>query len=284
MQRILERVSSMYGDLSRPPLRAHELRRALVSPTSRWRDVEVLDEVESTNTVLAQQAAGGAPSGAVLVAEHQASGRGRLDRGWSAPVRSAITMSVLVRPHGMPLSSWPWVPLLAGLAVAASVRHETTVPASLKWPNDVVVDDRKLAGVLVERVDGGAPGAAAVIGLGVNVSLSADELPTQNATSLLLEEATTTDRSVLVRAILRALDGLLSTWECSGTEPRNGLLPAYVDACSTLGRQVRVELPDGGSSTGEAVGVDETGRLLVRSTEGQQAFAAGDVVHLWPKT
>ena len=124
----------------------------------------------------------GAPSGFVLATDHQTAGRGRLGRTWTAPRGSSIAMSVLLRPAREP-ATWTWLPLLAGLAVADSLRAMADVPAVLKWPNDVLVDGAKICGILAERVD--APsGAACVLGLGINVHLAADELPVPTATSL----------------------------------------------------------------------------------------------------
>jgi BirA family transcriptional regulator, biotin operon repressor / biotin---[acetyl-CoA-carboxylase] ligase len=273
-------VTTSYGDLDRPPLHEDVLRKALVTPGSMWSTVDVVDTSPSTNAALAERAAGSRDDGVVLIAEHQTAGRGRLDRSWTAPPRSGVTMSVLVRPDDVPLASWPWIPLLSGLAVAATLRRDAEVEAALKWPNDVIVADRKVAGLLVERVESSRGRPAAVIGIGVNVSLRPEELPVPTATSLMLEGAVTTDRSTLVRGILRALEGLLTDWYRHGGRADAGLQTAYVDACSTLGRRVRLEHPDGGESSGEAVGIDDVGRLLVRTPDGQVAFGAGDVVHL----
>jgi BirA family transcriptional regulator, biotin operon repressor / biotin---[acetyl-CoA-carboxylase] ligase len=192
-------------------------------------------------------------------------------------------MSVLVRPDDVALPRWPWIPLLTGLAVAAAVRQHAEVPAGVKWPNDVVVDDRKLAGVLVERVEcKGHHPAAAVIGIGLNVSMRTDELPVPSATSLALQGAKTTDRTVLARAILRVLEGLLTEWQRQNGDASGGLRTAYVDACTTIGRRVSVLLPDDRSVEGEAAGVDDAGRLLLRSAGGVVAVSAGDVLHLRP--
>jgi BirA family transcriptional regulator, biotin operon repressor / biotin---[acetyl-CoA-carboxylase] ligase len=273
-------MPSPYDDLDRPPLNAAALRRALVLPGSLWTTLDVLVEAPSTNAVLAEHAAAGAASGEVLITEHQTAGRGRLDRVWMAPARSGLTMSVLVRPHDVAIARWPWIPLLTGLAVAAAVQREAQVAAGLKWPNDVVVADRKLAGVLVERVESPGHPPAAVIGMGLNVSLRSDELPVPSATSLTLEGTRTTDRTVLARAVLRALEGLLGDWQRHSGDPGGGLQTAYVDACTTVGQRVEVLLPDGCSLRGDAVGIDDSGRLLVRSGEGQVAVSAGDVLHL----
>jgi BirA family biotin operon repressor/biotin-[acetyl-CoA-carboxylase] ligase len=275
-------VSSTYDDLARPPLQAEPLRRALLTPGSLWSELEVLGSVPSTNAVLVSRAGSDGASGLVVLAEHQTAGRGRLDRTWVAPPRSAVTMSALVRPYDIAVSRWPWIALLAGLSVGAVLNSTAGVTASLKWPNDVIIGDRKVAGILVERVETGPYPPAAVIGIGLNVSMSAVELPTDNATSLSLEGAKTTDRSVLARAILRTLEGLLGDWQRSGGDAESGLLPAYVQACSTIGREVMVSIPGGVDVRGTAVGVDVSGRLVVRTAAGTRSFGAGDVVHLRP--
>ncbi len=190
-------------------------------------------------------------------------------------------MSVVVRPYDVAPNRWSWIPLLAGLAVAAAVRHEALVGATLKWPNDVMMQERKLAGLLVERIESASHAPAAIIGIGLNVSLRRDELPVPAATSLALEDAATTDRSLLARAVLRNLERLLTDWmRHGGDAEQGGLHAAYVQACMTIGRHVRVELPDGEVVEGTAVGIDGVGRLLVRSRGRQHAFSVGDVIHL----
>lgn len=132
----------------------------------------MVPQTGSTNADLLEAARAGAAEGLVLVAEEQTAGRGRLGRTWSAPAGAALTFSVLLRPAGVPPTRLGWLPLLTGVAVAAAVRAETGVPASLKWPNDVLVGERKLAGILAE-----AHSDAVVVGVGLNVTLSRAELP-----------------------------------------------------------------------------------------------------------
>ncbi len=270
----------MYDDLERPPLQVEALRRALVVPGSLWSQLDVVTETPSTNAVLVERASSDSRSGLVLLAEHQISGRGRLGRSWSTAPRAGLTLSVLVRPYDVPVSRWPWIPLLAGLAVAAVLQETARVDATLKWPNDVLVSERKVAGVLVERVEAGRHPPAAVIGIGLNVSTRTAELPVATATSLALVGARTTDRSVLARAILRTLARLLEDWERSRGDPSNGLMSAYTQACSSIGRRVAVTLPGGSDVEGDAVGIDLSGRLVVMTAGGQRLFGAGDVVHL----
>lgn len=274
-------VPVTYDDLRRPPLDPVALSTALTRPGSLWRQVDVVAACPSTNAELAAQARAGAPAGAVLVADHQTAGRGRLDRTWVTPAGSALTFSVLLAPDRVPTARWPWLPLLVGIAVAEGVRRVTGVECTLKWPNDVLVDDRKLAGILVERVERDR-GAVAVVGVGLNVSLSEAELPVATATSLAVEGAVTTDRTVVLREVLRSLEALFVQWQADGGDPRLGLVESYVRRCSTLGRQVRVELPSGEHLQGTASGIDTDGRLEVHTADGRRMLGAGDVVHVRP--
>lgn len=291
---------SPYTDLERPPLRELALNKAVVRPAGLWRRLDVVTETGSTNADLADAARKGAAQGLVLVAESQSSGRGRLGRTWSAPPRSGLFFSVLLRPGDVAPARWGWLPLLAGTAVRTAVDAVTAVPVRLKWPNDlIVVDDavpdetmgegdepdsygaaRKLGGILVERVET-PDGPAAVVGIGLNVSLHADELPAPHATSLVLEHAKAADRDTVLRAVLRELERWYSDWTATSGDPMaSGLASAYAASCATLGRRVRVEVPGGEAVEGTAVGLDADGRLLVRTPDGERAFGAGDVVHL----
>lgn len=267
-----------FRDLDRPPLDEGALRSALVRPGSLWKHVTVTAETGSTNADLRAAALAGAPEGTVLTTEHQHAGRGRLDRTWVAPPSSGIMVSVVFRPQDVPAARWVWLPLLVGLAVEATVR-EAGVDAGLKWPNDVLVDRRKLAGILLERVDT-ADGPAAVAGVGLNVSTRRDELPVPTATSLALEGADETDRTIVLRSYLRALEKLYAAWSATGGDPEAGLRDAYVRRCVTIGTRVRVEMPDGSVLLGDAEGIDDQGRLLVDG----RAVSAGDVTHVRPAT
>lgn len=272
-----------FDDLRRPPLDRAALSAALTRAGSLWREIEVLDESPSTNAAVAERARAGAEEGLVVVAEHQTSGRGRLDRVWVTPPRAALTFSMLVTPDEVPMARWPWLPLLTGMAVVEGVRRVTEVACELKWPNDVMVGDLKLAGILVERVERQG-GAAAVVGIGLNVSSTLEELPVPTATSLELSGASTLDRSVILREVLRTFEALYSQWRSERGDPAAGLAEAYVRRCATVGREVRVGLPDGGSVTGQALGVDPDGRLQVSTDAGLRVLGAGDVAHVRPST
>jgi BirA family biotin operon repressor/biotin-[acetyl-CoA-carboxylase] ligase len=275
---------SPWTDLERPPLDERALRLDLLRPGALWTSLDVVTETGSTNADLAARAKDGAPEGAVLVAESQNAGRGRLDRRWSAPPRSGLFLSVLLRPQGVPMERYGWLPILIGTAVSAALDRIAEVRTGLKWPNDLqaVVDgqERKLGGILTEL-----SGGAVVAGLGLNVSLRADELPVPTATSLALAGAGTTDRSTLLRAVLREFAELYGEWTAAAGDPHaSGLLPAYTARCTTLNRPVRVQLPGERELLGEAVAVDGDGRLVVRTPDGvRHPVAAGDVVHVRPQ-
>ncbi|MFF4411399.1 biotin--[acetyl-CoA-carboxylase] ligase [Streptosporangium sp. NPDC001559] len=270
-------LDSPFSDLDRPPLSQTALTRALVRPGGLWTDITVVGRTGSTNADLAQAARDGAPQGTVVVAEAQSAGRGRLGRVWSAPPRSGLAFSVLLRPEPSP-SRQGWLPLLVGLAAASAVRRIAEVEARLKWPNDLLVGERKLAGVLAERVDG-----AVVVGVGLNVSIRAEELPVETATSLAIEEAACVDRDPLIRAVLREIETHYHEWsEADGDADACGLRAAYLGLSATVGRDVRVELPGERVLTGRAVGVDGAGHLLVESQGSTHTLSAGDVVHVRP--
>jgi BirA family biotin operon repressor/biotin-[acetyl-CoA-carboxylase] ligase len=287
----------------RPPLDPAALNARLVRPGGLWREIRVIEETGSTNAVLLGEARAGAAEGLVLVAESQTAGRGRLGRSWSSPPRAALTCSVLLRPAGVPPPARAWLPLLTGIAVAAALRAEAGVAAGLKWPNDVLVGDRKIAGILAE-----AHGDAVVAGVGLNVTLTRAELPVPTATSLLLENAACLDRGRLLAAVLTELASRYTAWAAgphaaapgAGAPPPQSPVPAspapaspapaspvpaslraeYLRWCVTIGREVRVELPGGALLTGTATDVDEAGRLAVRTGPGSTLVGAGDVVHV----
>ncbi|MFC5215222.1 biotin--[acetyl-CoA-carboxylase] ligase [Streptomyces coerulescens] len=276
---------SRWSDLERPPLNSAALRRGLVREGGLWRRVEVVERTGSTNTDLVDLATSGkAEEGTVLVAEEQTAGRGRLDRDWTAPPRSGLFFSVLLNPYEVPVTRWGWLPLLTGVAVATGLSRAAGVDTALKWPNDVLVtvggEERKTGGILAER----AGEAGVVIGVGINVTLRADELPVPQAASLALAGAAGTDRDPLLRAMLRSLEEWYGRWRAAVGDPLvSELQETYAAGCATLGKMVRAELPGDRAITGEAVAIDGDGRLVLATEEGvQEPVGAGDIVHLRP--
>ncbi len=242
----------------------------------------VLGSTGSTNADLL--AAVDEPHLATWATLDQSAGRGRLDRRWVTTPGRSLAASVLLHRGDLPTESLGWVPLLAGVAMRASVRRVVEgADVTLKWPNDVQVGGDKVCGLLAElRPDA----SAVVVGAGVNLTVPADELPTPTATSLGLHGATGSAPDLA--------DAVLSSWvadlgrlvgdlaAAGGDAVACGALDAVREACATLGREVRVELPGGAVLVGEAVDVDEAGRLVVRSATsgGTTAVASGDVTHL----
>jgi BirA family transcriptional regulator, biotin operon repressor / biotin---[acetyl-CoA-carboxylase] ligase len=285
-------AASPYTDLDRPPLSARGLTRALVTAGGLWTRVDVRAETGSTNADAAQAARLGEPEGLVVVAEQQTAGRGRRDRQWVSPPRAGLTLSVLLRPgrpdpergwNAAPASAYGWLPLLAGVALREAVHRVAEVDAALKWPNDLLVADRKCAGILAEVAED-----AVVVGLGLNVTTHAGELPEAVGaaglppTSLKVAGAQVLDREPLLRAVLRSFAGWYSGWrEAGGDAEMSGLLAAYRRGCATIGRPVRVLLPGGGELAGEATSVDADGQLVIRTADGaDHRVSAGDVLHV----
>jgi BirA family transcriptional regulator, biotin operon repressor / biotin---[acetyl-CoA-carboxylase] ligase len=250
--------------------------------------VDVLPQTGSTNAELVARASGGDPAHfSVLVTTHQTAGRGRLGRTWIAPEGRTLAVSVFLGTGAASPDRLGWLPLLTGLAMTRTVgRLVVDHEVSLKWPNDVHVDGLKVSGILAELV----PRVGVVIGAGLNLTQADAELPTPTSTSLALNgwgEAGETAGDAMVDAALSAylteLELLYSSFAAAGFDAASsGLRDAVGAACTTIGRSVRVDLPDGDQLFGTATGIDESGRLLVAgsSFDGVRSIAAGDVTHL----
>lgn len=273
---------------ARAALRPDELRRAVLSPGRLWSRLDVVAETGSTNDDLLAAARAGAAEGTVLAAEHQTSGRGRQGRPWVTRTGSALIFSVLLRPAEVPPADRGWLPLLTGVAVARALREVAGVDAALKWPNDVLVGEGKLAGILAEQA-----GQAIVVGVGLNVAQGRDELPPVSPgalppASLALvggrsgRPAGRTDRERLLVGILTELEYWYRRWTrpSPGDAEGSGLRAEYLLRSATIGRKVRVDLPGGTALTGMASGIDPVGRLIVDTASGPAAVSAGDVVHV----
>jgi BirA family transcriptional regulator, biotin operon repressor / biotin---[acetyl-CoA-carboxylase] ligase len=276
-------VTSSAGNPQRTPLPEAALRDSILARSRLYTGFRLLARTGSTNADLVAAARAGAPSGAVLLAEQQTSGRGRLDRSWQSQPGAALTFSVLLRPAGVPAAMRGWLPLLAGVAVVAGVRRETGLSVSLKWPNDVVVTTgaagsmSKVAGILAEQA-----ADAIVVGIGLNVSTTEDELP-GGASSLWLQGVPDPDRQGLLVAVLAEFERWYLRWSKArppGDPAGTGLRDEYLRSCCTVGRDVRVELPGGAVLAGRATDVDDAGRLLVAGPDGTERVSAGDVIHV----
>jgi BirA family biotin operon repressor/biotin-[acetyl-CoA-carboxylase] ligase len=254
----------------------------------QWRVTQVA-RTGSTQVDVATMADDGQPAGLVLIAEEQSAGRGRLERSWTTEKGRGIAMSLLLRPH-RDVTEWGWLPLVVGAAVVEAI-DALGAPASLKWPNDVLVNDRKVAGILVEQrpereASPGGLGDAAIVGIGINLLA-----PERVAEPLLVQpiglleaipdaQLGTEADTEPIASVLRTIAEWLDAWEAGDDERLRGMVR---DRCSTLGRAVRVLLPSEEVLEGTAAGLSDRGELLV-NTDGPEGptrtVAAGDVVHL----
>ncbi|RYV52027.1 biotin--[acetyl-CoA-carboxylase] ligase [Pengzhenrongella frigida] len=281
--------------VNRPALRSSVLRELLLAPSGPLGRVEVVERVGSTNTALAAALArdpAGWPGVGLLVADHQEGGHGRAGRDWQTPARAALTLSISIwaRP---PLDALGWLPLLAGLGAVYALRATAGVQAGLKWPNDLLVPqpgaveldgwgtDRKVGGILTELVRTPA-GSAVVLGIGVNVTQVADELPVPSAISLALAGAQDLDREVLLDALVEAFADLSARWTAAGGDAvAAGLADEVTAVCLTIGRRVRVALPGGTELVGLARRLGPDGALVVIDDGGvEHTVLAGDVLHV----
>ncbi|KHK99615.1 biotin--acetyl-CoA-carboxylase ligase [Microbacterium mangrovi] len=240
--------------------------------------VEIVPATGSTNADLVAAAAadpGALPHLAVLLTHDQTGGRGRLDRTWVAGPGRALAVSVLVRVSAIPVAARGWIPLAAGAAMTHAVAAQLPQHSvRMKWPNDVLVDGNKICGILAEVVPGDAD--AVVIGSGVNTTMPADELPVPTATSFAVLGAVA-DEDALIADYVDGLDRALAALAGGASD---AVRSSVQTVCATIGREVRVSLPDGSTVSGRAERLDDDGRLVVASDVGERALSAGDVVHV----
>ncbi|MEV7631329.1 biotin--[acetyl-CoA-carboxylase] ligase [Microbacterium sp. NPDC089318] len=236
----------------------------------------VLDSCGSTNAELRERAAAGRHLGhaTVLLTDSQTAGRGRLDRTWSTPAGSAVAVSVLLRELPADSDAWGWIPLAAGVAMADAVAAQLPDRSvGLKWPNDILVDGRKICGILAEVVPQGV-----IVGSGVNTTMTDAQLPLPTATSFGALGATV-DVDRLLSDYLARLLMLAGDLARSGDAVASGLHAAAEQRCLSLGRDVDVILPAGETLRGRALRLQDDGCLVLDADGDERAVASGDVVH-----
>ena len=263
--------------VAEPPRRNAELERQLIDALSGspfGQPCHAFDELASTMDYAHQLAVQGAPEGSCVWAQRQLAGRGRAGRTWVSP-EGGMYLSLVLRSQ-RPVEEAPQIALLAGLAVAEAVQELTGLSPRIRWPNDVLLNDEKLAGILTEGRSSDQHGPHVIVGLGLNVTTPPDALP-PGATSLARSTDRALDRIALAAELLRRLGSYYVRWHREGFgEIRPHLLPWI----GIFGRFIDVTV---GKRTvhGEAVDVDEAGRLVVRLESGVlQAFDAGEVTLL----
>lgn len=291
-----ENLGGAKGLPERPALDRDALSNAEFLSANGIPQLTVVDTTGSTNADLLRAVTVDPkawPDLAVLTAEHQTAARGRLDRSWEAPARSSVLVSVVLRPvnadgRPLPTQTYSWLSLLAALALRDALLDTAGIPAELKWPNDVLVRGRKVAGILAQlgpMGDGSVP--PVILGTGLNVTLTDSELPVPTATSVQLEGAGTVDRTVLLKSYLSRFCTLYRSFCNADGDPTAGLaggpsLHKRVEAVMvTLGKQVRAQLPGDHEIIGHATRLDDAGALLVvDAASHEHVVTAGDVVHL----
>ena len=247
------------------------------APNSRFAEFVLVEETGSTNLDMAKLASEGAPEGSVIIAERQTAGRGRQGRSWFSADGSALAMSWLLRPQSDP-ATWGLIPLIAGLAVVDALHRLGLPKAGLKWPNDVLVDGRKLAGILCESQLGAQP--SVVVGLGMNLSWGEgppDDIA-QIATSLEEQSGAPQDRDEVARLVLGSFE---RRWqELFEPDGAGRLIERYSEHCQTLQiEEISFSAVDGSVVTGRPSRIDLGGALVLQTPEGEVQATAGDVRH-----
>jgi BirA family biotin operon repressor/biotin-[acetyl-CoA-carboxylase] ligase len=241
-----------------------ERTRAHLAASTRFADIREFSSIGSTNTYLLDEARAGAPEGTVAVADHQTAGRGRLGRTWEAPPGTSLLVSILLRPLQPAAGRRHLLTPAVALAAAQACTSTAGIFPEIKWPNDLLIGERKLAGILAE-----ADRDAVVVGMGLNVASAPP-----GGVSVSEAAGRPIDRGALLAATLEGLE----RWYCDLA----GVAVAYRAACATIGRKVRVGLPDG-ELIGRAESIDDDGHLIVRTEAGSVvSVSVGDVIHVRP--
>jgi BirA family transcriptional regulator, biotin operon repressor / biotin---[acetyl-CoA-carboxylase] ligase len=267
------------GDLLRKTpdlLLPAEIRDGLKTSTFGREWIDYFPVIDSTNVRARMIADRGAPEGTVVVAEAQLKGKGRRGRSWFSPAGEGVTVSVILRPR-VPPSEAPQLVLMAAVAAAEALLAQAALPVSIKWPNDILVGGKKIAGILTEMRLAGDRIDHVVIGMGVNVNTPAESLPSEIAaiaTSLCAVTGRTFSRAGLLRTYLEKLEG----WYAIFRERRfEAIRDRWLEIARIVGKQVKIAGVDR-TYEGEVVDIDPTGFLILKSPDGGvQRILAGDV-------
>lgn len=232
----------------------------------------VLPFADSTSSVLQAGLADAAgwPDFSVVVTDDQRAGRGRLDRTWSTPAGDGLAMSVLVRDIAGLSDGATWLPLVAGTAVRSAVAKQLTGQSvEVKWPNDVLVDGKKICGVLVQMADG-----CAIVGIGINTAMTS--FPVETATSF-AAGGVSCDIDALLADVLAGLHAFLGELRTGELGHVREVVAAHV---GTIGASVRASLPGGDEVLGTARSLARDGSLVIETPHGERTLTAGDIVHV----
>jgi BirA family biotin operon repressor/biotin-[acetyl-CoA-carboxylase] ligase len=265
-----------------PPLTRDTIHSTL-STTWVGRRIELFDGLPSTNREAVQLAQAEVEHGTVIVADSQTAGRGRLSRRWFSPAGANLYCSVVLRTARPPerLTEWlSWLPLISALAAAEAIEQVSSIHVGVKWPNDLLIAERKVGGILCESGTGTRSGPFQIIGIGVNVNLDRTDWPADlraSATSIWEERKIVVDRNRLLAQLLHELEQCLDELALHGT---SRLALAYHQRSATIGRRVHATLANGETLVGLAEGVGQDGSLRVQPQAAQPGSGTPEVVHL----
>lgn len=235
--------------------------------------MRVLEQIDSTNEEIRRNLA--LPEGAVVIADQQTHGRGRQGRSWHSEPGTGLYLSTLLKP-GLPPENLALVTLMAGVATVSAIQQQATVPATLKWPNDILLNGKKLAGILCEYI----PGTAVIVGIGINLNqVSFPEDIQSIATSLKLETGNTINRADLVLSLLEKLD---REYEIFLQGKKASLIQKWTQQSNMFGKTVTVH-QKGKSLTGTAMELDPEGRLILLTSDGEKYMLDSGEVSTNPK-
>lgn len=270
-------TSRGYRLLSGPELLVADEIRSRLSSRVIGREVICHDQLASTNLTAMELGEAGALEGLVVISDQQSAGKGRLGRRWESPAGVNLYLSILLRPV-MPPWEVPRLTFLSAVAAARALREVTGLKIDVKWPNDLLVNGRKIAGLLNEMSAESDAVHHVVLGLGLNVNMTSDQFPTDlryPATSVWLEKGTLTARLDVAVALLEHFDRLYEEFRQSGMEP---IRRAWQELFVLMEKPVRVETGQA-SLVGVVAGIDEEGALLLRLPDGKiEKVLAGDVL------
>jgi BirA family biotin operon repressor/biotin-[acetyl-CoA-carboxylase] ligase len=265
-----------------PPLTRNTIHSTL-STTWLGRRIELFDSLPSTNREAAQLAQADVEHGTVVAADSQTAGRGRLSRTWFSPPGVNLYCSIILRTARPPerFTEWlSWLPLISALAAAEAIEQVSSIHVSVKWPNDLLISERKVGGILCESGTGIRSDPFQIIGIGINVNVDHDDWPTElrdSATSIWQERKIVVDRNRLLAQLLLELEQCLDELVVHGT---NRLALAYHQRCSTIGITVQATLANGDVVVGLAEGIGQDGSLRVRPQAAQPGSGTPEMVHL----
>ena len=239
---------------------------------------EYLEQTGSTNRDLLDRSSE-LPEFFVLATDHQTAGRGRMGRSWEAGPKSSIMASVLLRPSFNDPAGFGWLPLITALAITKAL-NTLGVSATVKWPNDVLVNSKKISGILAEASE---DLKVVVVGFGINIFQNQTQLPVETATSLAMVTSQNIDRDLLLSNVITKLRGIYQGFVAAeGNADASGVRSELIGLSATIGQEVSIEFPDGKKANGKAMDIDQTGRLVVQTQTETLKVAAGDVLHLRP--